>query len=109
VLWSQLIFLPSMLIGGLMMPLSILPASIRPISGLLPTSYAMQAYQGLAFHSEAVFNPWISAAVLAAGGLVAFALAIYLFRWDSTNSARRGNALLALLAIIPYIAGILFA
>lgn len=109
VLWSQLIFLPSMLIGGLMMPLSILPASIQPISGLLPTSYAMQAYQGLAFHSETVFDPWISTAVLAAGGLVAFALAILLFRWDSTIRARRGHPLLALLAIVPYIAGILFA
>lgn len=109
VLWSQLIFLPSMLLGGLMMPLSILPESVRPVSGLLPTSYAMQAYLGLAFKSETVFDPWVSVAVLLAGGLVAFGLAIYLFNWDSQNRSRRGHPLLALLVLVPYLAGILFA
>jgi ABC-2 type transport system permease protein len=107
VLWSQIIFLPSMLIGGLMMPLSILPESFRPLAGLLPTSYAMQAYLGLAFGQETILDPWVSALVLLAGGLLAFGLAIYLFNWDSRNSARRGHPLLALLAIVPYLAGIL--
>ena len=106
VLWSQIIFLPSMLLGGLTMPISILPASVRPISGLLPTTYAMQAYTGLAFGQPAVFDPKVSVLVLAAGGLMAFGLAIYLFNWDSRNNTRRGHPALALLAIVPYILGI---
>ncbi len=33
-------------------------------------------------------------------------LALYLFSWDSRNTARRGHSLLALLALVPYAAGI---
>jgi ABC-2 type transport system permease protein len=109
VLWSQLIFLPSMLLGGLMMPLSVLPESIRPVSSLLPSAHAMQAFMGLAYGQETVFDPLISVLVLLASGLLAFGLAIYLFNWDSRNSARRGHPLLALLVLVPYIAGILLA
>jgi ABC-2 type transport system permease protein len=109
VLWSQLIFLPSMLLSGLMMPLSFIPESIRPVAGLLPTTYAIEAMLGLAFGKVTVLNPQISALVLAATGLVAVALAIYLFSWDSHNSTRRGNPLLALLVLLPLIAGILLA
>jgi ABC-2 type transport system permease protein len=107
VLWSQLIFLPSMLIGGLMMPLSFLPETFRPLAGLLPTSYTMQAYMGLAFQAETVFDPWLSVAVLLATGVLAFGLAVYLFNWDSRNSSRRGHPLLALLVLVPLIAGAL--
>jgi ABC-2 type transport system permease protein len=106
VLWSQLIFLPSMMLGGMMMPLSILPASVLPISGLLPTSYAMQAYLGLAFGQETIFDPWVSASVLLAAGVIAFSLAIYLFNWDSRNNVRRGHPLMALLVLVPFVAGI---
>jgi len=106
VLWSQLIFLPSMLIGGLMVPLSLLPESVRSLSGLLPTSYAMQAYVGYAYGQATIFDPGISALVLGTSGVLAFALAIYLFNWDSQNRARRGHPLLALLSWAPYVVGI---
>jgi ABC-2 type transport system permease protein len=103
VLWSQLIFLPSMLIGGLMMPLSLLPKAVQPFAALLPSTQAMQAMLGLAYQVETVFNPWVSTAVLVASTLLAFGLAIYLFNWDNRNNARRGNPLMALLVLIPYI------
>jgi ABC-2 type transport system permease protein len=105
VLYSQLIFLPSMLLGGMMMPLSILPASVRPISLLLPTAYVMQAFTGLAYGQETIVNPTTALAILAVSGLLAFGLAAYLFNWDSRNRARRGHPLLALLALAPYLVG----
>jgi ABC-2 type transport system permease protein len=105
VLWSQLIFLPSMLLGGLMMPLDVLPASVRPVSMLLPATQAMQAYLGLAYRQDTAIDPRISIAVLVAGGVLAFGLAIYLFNWDSHNNARRGHPLMALLAVAPYAIG----
>jgi ABC-2 type transport system permease protein len=109
VLLSQGIFLPSMLLGGLMMPMSVLPESVHFVSGLLPTSYAMQAMEGLAFARETVFDPALSLAVLAASGLVSILLALYLFNWDSRNSSRRGHPLMALIAVLPFIAGIILA
>ena len=105
VLWSQLIFLPSMLLGGLMMPIDILPASVRPISGLLPTTYAMQAYAGLAYGQTTLLPATTAALILLACGVLAFGLAIYLFNWDSHNQARRGHPLMALLVLAPFLAG----
>jgi ABC-2 type transport system permease protein len=105
VLWSQLVFLPSMLLGGLMMPLSLLPPSMLPISALLPPAQAMQAFLGLAYGRETVLDPTIAVLVLAATAVVAAGLAIYLFDWDSANRSRRGHPAWALLVFVPAVAG----
>jgi ABC-2 type transport system permease protein len=105
VFYSQIIFLPSMLLGGMMMPLSILPASVRPFAGLLPTTHIMQAFTGWAFGMETVFNPLSSTIIVFSSGVLAFGLAVYLFNWDSKNKARRGHPLMALIALLPYVIG----
>jgi len=107
VLWSQLIFLPSMLLGGLMLPIALLPASIQPVAALLPSTYLMQAFEGLAYGRPTLFNPVTSALVSLAAAVVAFSLAVYLFNWDSRNQTRRGHPLMALLVLVPYLIGIL--
>jgi len=107
VLYSQAIFLPSMLLGGLMMPFSILPETAQKVAQLLPASHAMNAFSGLAMGATADFNPWASVVMLSASGILAFVLALYLFSWDSKNSKRRGHPALALLALVPYVMGIL--
>ena len=107
VLYSQVIFVPSMLLGGLMMPFSMLPEAAHPFAQLLPATHAMNAFNGLAMDVSADFSPWSSIIMLSASGIIAFVLALYLFSWDSKNSKRRGHPALALLALVPYIAGIL--
>jgi len=107
VLWQQMIYLPSMLLGGLMMPSDILPQTFVKIGHLLPTSYAMQSFLGLAFGQETLYQPMLGVLILLAAGILSFALAYYLFSWDSRTSARRHPAL-ALLALLPYIFGALF-
>jgi ABC-2 type transport system permease protein len=104
VLLSQLVFLPAMLLGGLMLPIDMLPASVRRVSVLLPATHTMQAYQGLAFGQQTVMDPLVSLFVLLASGVLAFGLAIYLFSWDSRNTSRRGHPALALVALVPYLA-----
>ncbi len=107
VLLSQLVYLPSMLLGGLMIPLTVLPESVRPFAMLLPASHAMQAYTGLAYGQETALAPMGSLLVLISSGLLSLGLAIYLFNWDSRNSARRGHPLMALLALVPYIVALI--
>lgn len=107
VLWSQLIYLPSILLGGLMIPIALMPESIQKFSGLIPSTYAMQAFFGLAYNQETVIDPLLAVGVLLASGILAFILAIYLFNWDSTNETRRASPLLALLILVPYVAAIL--
>lgn len=106
VLWSQLIFIPSMLLAGLMLPYSMLPAATGKVAQLLPATHAMNAFNGLAMGKTADFAPWGSITVLLASGLLAFGLAIYLFSWDSQNSTRRGHPLLSLLVLLPFVAGL---
>ena len=107
VLYSQAIFVPSMILGGLMLPFSMLPEAARTIAQLLPATQAMNAFNGLAMGATADFNPYASLLMLTASGILAFALALYLFSWDSKNSKRRGHPALALLALLPYLIGIL--
>jgi len=106
-LWSQLIFLPSMMLGGLMIPSSMLPETLRKIGMLLPSTYAMHAFQGLAWKVDAGFNPLWSAIILLASGIMSFGLAIYLFSWDRHNTTRRAHPILAFVSWLPYIVGAL--
>jgi ABC-2 type transport system permease protein len=106
-LLSQLVFIPSMLIGGMMIPYDALAEGIGNLSRILPTTHAMNAFNGLAMGATADFAPGGSLAVLLFGGVLAFALALYLFSWDRQNSERRGHVALALLVLVPYLAGIL--
>lgn len=105
VLWSQLIFLPSMLIGGLMVPLSDLPDSFSKIGLLLPANHAMNAYQRLAQDQSTSIEPLWSVLVLVTGAVSSFGLAVYLFNWDNRNPGYRKHPALALLAMVPYAIG----
>jgi ABC-2 type transport system permease protein len=105
VLWSQLFFIPSIMLGGMMIPLDMLPDVAVKFAQLLPATHAMNAFNGLAMGYDAAFSAWGSVVVLALTGLLAFALAVYLFSWDSRNTTRRGNLVLALLVFIPNIVG----
>lgn len=106
VLWSQLVFVPSMLLGGLMIPYSMLPDVAGKFAQLLPATQAMNAFNGLAMGKEAAFSPWGSVIMLTVSGILAFGLAVYLFSWDSRNTTRRGHTLLAWLVLLPYGIGI---
>ncbi|MCX6069811.1 MAG: ABC transporter permease [Chloroflexi bacterium] len=109
VLLSQLVFLPSMILGGLMLPSSLLTGALGKVALLLPTTYAMDAFAGLAMGQGTGSHAWQSVGILLAGGLMAFGLALFLFSWDSKNSTRRGHPALALLAWLPYVIGLLLA
>jgi ABC-2 type transport system permease protein len=107
ILWSQLIFLPSMLIGGLMIPIKMLPESIHKICMLLPSTYAMNAFEELAQNTKGSFNPWWSVVILFSGAVLSFLLSIYLFRWDNNDASKNKKMMFALLALLPYIIGAL--
>jgi len=106
VLYSQVFFIPSILLGGMMFPYNMLPDAAGKIAQLLPATQAMNAFNGLAMGGVADFSPWGSVIALVASGVLAFGLAVYLFSWDSRNTARRGHPLLALLFLLPFVIGI---
>ncbi|MFN2273403.1 MAG: ABC transporter permease [Anaerolineales bacterium] len=108
VILSQLIFIPSVLLGGMMIPFSMLPDAAGMIARLMPATQAMNAFNGLAMGYPADFNPWFSVIALLVSGLIGFGLAIYMFNWDSKNTEPRGHILLGLLVLVPFVVGFLF-
>lgn len=103
ILISQAIFLPAMLLSGLMMPYALLPEGIAKVAQIFPATHAMNALMGLAMGAETFIAPLTSVLLLLVGALVAFGLALYLFSWDSKNETRRGSPWLAVLALVPYL------
>ena len=107
VMLSQLIFIPSMLLGGVMLPLNMLPPAAVNVARFLPAAQAMNAFNGLAMGLPADFNAWGSVAALFASGVIGFVLASYMFNWDPKNADQRGHKLLGLLVLLPFALGIL--
>ncbi|MFC1978220.1 ABC transporter permease [Chloroflexota bacterium] len=109
VLWSQLVFLPSMMIGGLMIPYSMLPDAFSRVALLLPATHTMNVFQGLAQNQVTAFAPLCSVLILLSGGILSFGLANYLFCWDSHNKTRHKYPVLATIALLPYVLGIILS
>ena len=93
---------------GVMIPLRDLPDGFRKVALFLPATHAMNAFQGLVQNQVTAFYSLWSVIILLAGGILSFGLANYLFCWDSRNKARREHPALALLALLPYVLGIIF-
>ena len=92
-----------------MIPSSMLPEVLSKVGMLLPSTYAMHAFQGLGRNLDTGFDPLWSVIILLASGILSFGLAIYLFSWDRRSTTRRGHPLLAFLAWLPYIVGALLS
>jgi ABC-2 type transport system permease protein len=107
ILFSQLIFLPSMILSGLMMPFDMLSPAMQRVALLLPATHAMNAFRGLAYGWETSFSAVWSLGVLFTGGLIAFTLAVLLFQWDSRNPKRGRSPFLAIFALVPYLVAVL--
>jgi ABC-2 type transport system permease protein len=109
VLMGQAIFLPSMMIGGLMFPAHLLPDALQKLSLLLPSTHAMNALNGWVEGDLLTLNPYLSVGVLYAAGALAFLAAAYLFNWDSQNKARRLHPAFALVVLVPFLISLAFS
>jgi ABC-2 type transport system permease protein len=108
ILWSQLIFLPSMIIGGFFIPQNLLPDILKKIGLLLPSTHAINLFRYYSYNQSIGYNPLWSLVILFISGILSFGLAIYLFNWDNQNKTRRGYPAFAFFTIIPLIIGAIF-
>jgi ABC-2 type transport system permease protein len=106
---TQLIFLPSMLLGGLMVPTSMLPRALQKITFVLPTTHLMQLYSYSAYDQKGLESVTVAWAVVASSAVLAGALAVLLFRWDRQAEARRLPAAAAILAAVPLVVSAVLA
>jgi ABC-2 type transport system permease protein len=105
VLLAQLIFLPSMMLGGIMMPTEILSKNIQRISNVFPSTHSMNLFNTMAFNNKTFNNSTGSILTLICGGVLAFIFATYLFTWDTTYE-KVNKKFFGILAILPYLISI---
>ena len=84
---SQVFFLPSMLIGGLMIPFEMLPEKLQPIARLLPSTHSMNLFGIYSWNRGASIASVTSLAVLFGAGLLCLILSVVFFRWDGSRKA----------------------
>ena len=101
-LLSQLVFIPSILLGGLMVPARVLPEGLQRIALLLPSTHCMRVFAGLGGTSDAGAS-WASLLVLGSSVALSFGLAAALFEWDSRANRPSRKAFAAVLAIAPFV------
>lgn len=106
ILWQQLLFIPSMILSGLMVPMNLIPGWFQRIGLMLPATYAMEAFQGLAYNRKTLWQPQYGMLLLLIGGITAFVVAARLFSWDNKNDTHH-RSILAALAVAPYLIGAL--
>ncbi|NLN04681.1 MAG: ABC transporter permease [Clostridiaceae bacterium] len=75
-LLSQAVFMPSLMLSGIMFPAGLLPSPLRMIGNLFPATYANQAFRGLAYGFDTDIAPHVSIAVILAVTIFALALSI---------------------------------
>ncbi|MBN2351971.1 MAG: ABC transporter permease [Spirochaetales bacterium] len=102
ILLAQAVYIPSILLGGLMVPLSVLPDAFRRAALILPSSHGMILFQALGYPAAGKAFPWVSLAALGGGAVVSFFLSAWIFQWDTRASRPNRKAFAALLALVPY-------
>jgi hypothetical protein len=65
------VFLPSVMLGGLMVPSELIPDTLATVARLLPATHAMNAMRGLAFGEATGVSPLGSLLVLIVGAALA--------------------------------------
>ena len=87
-LWAQLFFIPSIVVGGIMIPLKTLPSSIGSITKILPSTYAMSSINLIAMKESIIESANTisvneSIIVLTCILVVSYLISLLLFRWDN--------------------------
>ncbi|MFA6941570.1 MAG: ABC transporter permease [Clostridiaceae bacterium] len=76
-MFSMMIFLPSLLLSGIMFPVSMLPKSFSWLGRIFPATQAMQSFSGLAYKTKTDLNAGFCLVVLVGMAAIMFILAIW--------------------------------
>jgi ABC-2 type transport system permease protein len=80
--FSNLITLPQFLLAGTFFPVDNFPKWLQPISKILPLTHLNTAMRNVAFDGAHLTDCGTELAVLLAWGIVAYAVAVRVFKWE---------------------------
>jgi ABC-2 type transport system permease protein len=79
---ANIITLPQFLLAGTFFPVDAFPAWLQPVSNALPLTYFNDAMRKISFEGAHLNNCLLQIGVLIGWGLIAYAVAIKVFRWE---------------------------
>ena len=79
---ANLITLPQFLLAGTFFSIDVFPKWLQPVSNVLPLTYFNNAMRKIAFEGIHLTDCWEELAVLTGWGIVAYAIAIKVFKWE---------------------------
>lgn len=85
ILFAQAIYLPSMILSGVMVPSEMIPSSVMKISNIIPTTHLMQGFRELAYLNAVNFSNFNSVFALIAVGVISYIFSVYLFKYSLSN------------------------
>jgi len=80
--FSNLITLPQFLLAGTFFPVDNFPKWLQPISKILPLTHLNTAMRNVAFDGAHLTDCGTELAVLLVWGIVAYAVAVRVFKWE---------------------------
>lgn len=103
---GQSLFLPMIIIGGVGVPLAMLPKWCRHAAAFLPGKYAVQAItleMGYGVTREMARAPWLNYLALGLIGLAGLIAGIKLFRWENERQVRWTDWAWVAVAVIVWV------
>ncbi|HVU24203.1 MAG TPA: ABC transporter permease [Opitutus sp.] len=85
---GQCLFLPMILIGGVGVPLAVLPVWAQRVAGFMPGRYAVESLQRTIAGDSPLAGAGFNGAALLLIGLAAAAIGLKLFRWETARRLR---------------------
>jgi len=101
---GQCLFLPMIMVGGVGVPLAVLPVWVQQLAGFMPGRYAVDAMQRCFSDPAGLRGAGFSLLALAVIGAAAGCIGAKLFRWDNSGSRGRPARLWLVLALISWAA-----
>jgi ABC-2 type transport system permease protein len=80
--FANLITLPQFLLAGTFFSIDVFPSWLRPVCKALPLTYFNNAMRKISFEGAHLADVWKELGILAIWGIVVYAVAIKVFKWE---------------------------
>jgi ABC-2 type transport system permease protein len=77
---------PMLFLGGVFFPVDSAPKFLQPIMRLIPLRYLADGLRDLMVRNSTLPSEWLNILIMVATAVIGFALAIRLFRWESSTA-----------------------
>lgn len=79
---ANLVTLPQFLLSGTFFPISNFPKWLQPIAKAMPLTYLNDGLRKISFEGASLFGVWDDVLILFGWGIVIYAIAVKVFRWE---------------------------